>query len=141
VRQDLKSFGAPRAYTVVVTGYERQEKALKMASNGNNSQSDSTGSHRDDPELTALERVQELTWALLDDEITEDDVSLLDTLLLTGESARNRYVECVQLHTDLMTHFANEGESDGKGGEKLQIMSFLNASSSNINMPSPRPAE
>jgi hypothetical protein len=112
-----------------------------MASNRNNSQSDPTDSHRDDPELTVLDRVQELTWALLDDQITEDDISLLDTLLLTGESARSRYMECVQLHTDLMAHFAKENETAGKGSEKSPVLSFLNVGSSGIESPSPRTAE
>ena len=112
-----------------------------MASNRSNSQSDSNQPRHEDPELTALERVQELTWALLDDEIAEDEVSLLDTLLLTGESARNRYVECVQLHTDLMTHFAKENERAGKGGEKPPVLSFLNVGTTGVDSPAPRTAE
>ncbi len=60
----------------------------------------------DTSQETVLERVQELTWALLDGHITDDELSLLDTLLLTGDDARNRYLECVRLHSDLIAHYA-----------------------------------
>ena len=112
-----------------------------MGSNRNNSQSDSNTPRRDDPELAVLERVQELTWALLDDVISDDEVSLLDTLLLTGESARTRYIECVQLHSDLMGHFAKPSELASKSDEKSQVLSFLNAGISSVEARAPRPVE
>lgn len=95
-------------------------------------------SRRDDPEITVLERVQELTWALLDEDISDDEMSLLDTLLLTGEDARNRYLECIQLHTDLMAHYS---EPKTAAGSRSPVVSFLNAGSSSIEMTSPRTAE
>jgi hypothetical protein len=95
-------------------------------------QHDSRGN---DPEMTVLERVQELTWALLDEDISDDEMSLLDTLLLTGDKARERYIECIQLHTDLMAHYA---EPKTAAGSKSPVLSFLNAGSSSIEMPSPR---
>ena len=55
---------------------------------------------------SVLDRVQELTWALLDEQITDDEMMLLETLLLADEAARRRYLECVQLHTDLLAHYA-----------------------------------
>lgn len=96
---------------------------------------DSQSQPRDDSEATVLERVQELTWALLDDTITEDEMSLLDTLLLTGDAARNRYVDCVRLHTDLMIHFNDPATASGKSGAKSQVLSFLNTGTTTLDMP------
>jgi hypothetical protein len=93
-----------------------------------------------DPESTVLERVQELTWAMLDDGISDDEMSLLDTLLLTGENARNRYIECVQLHTDLMAHYAAPSKKGAAGAAKSGVLSFLSGEGSSIDMPSPRSA-
>jgi len=90
-----------------------------------------------DPEMTVLERVQELTWALLDEDISDDEMSLLDTLLLTGDDARERYIECVQLHTDLMGHYSEPKMPS----EKSPVLSFLNAGASPLNMPAPRTAD
>ena len=49
--------------------------------------------------------VETLSWALLDEQITEDEIGLLDTLLLSDASARVAYLGCVQLHTDLPVVF------------------------------------
>ena len=57
-------------------------------------------------DATIQERVQELTWALVDDEINDDEARLLENLLLSDDQARDTYVHCVQLHVDLMSHFA-----------------------------------
>jgi len=112
-----------------------------MASKQDNSRFDFTEPLRDDPEATVLERVQELTWALLDGDISDDEMSLLDTLLLAGDAARNRYIECVQLHTDLMAHYSEPSTATGKGGSKSPVLSFLSTGSSSVDVPSPRSAE
>ena len=52
------------------------------------------------------ERVRELTWAAIDEVATDDDISLLDSLLLSDDEAVEDYVGCVQLHVDLLAHFA-----------------------------------
>jgi hypothetical protein len=111
-----------------------------MAQKKNDLRSKSYEPRRDDPQRTVLERVQELTWALLDGEISDDEMSLLDTLLLTGDDARNRYIECVQLHTDLMAHYAEPRHAAGKGSAQSTALSFLNTSPS-IDLPSSRGAE
>lgn len=74
---------------------------------------------------TLLERVQELTWALVDEQISDDEMALLDNLLLSDDQARKRYVECVQLHSELMAHFATE--APGKCTSKSPVLGFLNA--------------
>jgi hypothetical protein len=52
------------------------------------------------------EQLQELTWAMLDEQINDNEFHLLDTLLLSDEIARDSYISCVQLHAVLMSHFA-----------------------------------
>jgi hypothetical protein len=74
-------------------------------------------------DATVRERVQELTWALLDEQITEDEKSLLDTLLLSDDKARRCYLECVTLHADLMGHFS-EKPAGAKAGTS-NVLSFL----------------
>ena len=76
------------------------------------------------------DRVQELTWALLDEQINDDEFILLDNLLLSDEKARGSYIGCVQLHTDLMAHFAvSPAETSSKVGSGSQILGFLNPTS------------
>src|SRR5947207_12404571 len=74
------------------------------------------------------DRVQELTWALLDEQINDDEFHLLDTLLLSDDKARDSYIGCVQLHADLMAHFAAlPTETGSKAGSGSQILGFLNS--------------
>jgi hypothetical protein len=48
-----------------------------------------------------LDEVQELTWALVDEQATEEQVHNLEALLLENDEARRIYVMCMQLHADL----------------------------------------
>jgi hypothetical protein len=80
------------------------------------------------------ERVQELTWALLDEQISDDEFVLLDTLLLSDEKARQCYVGCVQLHAELRAHFAEPAQK--KTPSSTQVLGFLGADSS-LGLPSP----
>jgi hypothetical protein len=75
------------------------------------------------------DRVQELTWALLDEQINDDEFILLDNLLLSDEKARSSYIGCVQLHTDLMAHFAVPTGKAGATGAGSPVLGFLNADS------------
>lgn len=45
--------------------------------------------------------VQELTWALVDEQATDDQVHRLEELLLDDNDARQTYVLCMQMHADL----------------------------------------
>jgi hypothetical protein len=74
------------------------------------------------------ERVQELTWAMLDEQITDDEFGLLDTLLLSDETARQNYVGCVQLHAELVAHFAEPATKTTASG--TQVLGFLSGDSS-----------
>jgi hypothetical protein len=73
---------------------------------------------------TIRERVQELTWALVDDQINTDEMQLLDSLLLSDDGARGTYLDCMQLHTDLMFHFAG-GKLPVGDGAKSPVLGFL----------------
>jgi hypothetical protein len=75
-------------------------------------------------DATVSERVQELTWALVENEIDEDELRLLDNLLLSDEAARDTYVDCVQLHTDLLVHFS-EAEKQPPVGGQSPVLGFL----------------
>jgi len=48
-----------------------------------------------------LNEVQELVWALIDDQATVEQVRRLEQLLLENEEARRTYITCMQLHADL----------------------------------------
>ncbi len=67
--------------------------------------------------------VQELTWALIDDQINSDEFQLLDSMLLSDDAARGEYVNCVQLHTDLMAHFAKPAANTA--ADKSPVLGFL----------------
>ncbi len=95
----------------------------------------------DDP--VVLERVQELTWALLDEQINDDEMTLLDSLLLADDAARRRYIECVQLHADLMAHYAppQPAAAAAKCAGSPPILGFLNANTpTSFRSPSPEDA-
>jgi hypothetical protein len=92
-------------------------------------------------DATVIERVQELTWALVDEEITDDEMTLLDSLLLSDDQARNRYIECIQLHVDLMAHYAKAAPpATVKSGSKSPVLGFLNAGMPSLGFDLP-PAE
>jgi hypothetical protein len=74
------------------------------------------------------DRVEELTWAMFDEQITDDEFQLLDNLLLSDEKARGSYLGCVQLHTELMAHFALPAAATAANPEnESRILGFLNA--------------
>jgi len=50
-----------------------------------------------------MSEVQELVWALIDEQATETQVARLEQLLLENDEARRTYVMCMQMHADL--HF------------------------------------
>ena len=47
------------------------------------------------------DEVQELAWALVDDQATDTQVRRLEELLLDDPEARRVYVTCMQMHADL----------------------------------------
>ena len=95
-----------------------------MTDKRDESRGDFSANNADDRVIS--DRVQELTWALLDEQINDDEFKLLDNLLLADEQARNSYVECVQLHTNLLTYFAPPKSAKGaKGTSDSPVLGFL----------------
>jgi hypothetical protein len=45
--------------------------------------------------------VQELVWAMLDEQATDDQLHRLERLLVEDPEARRIYVMCMQMHADL----------------------------------------
>lgn len=58
------------------------------------------------------DRVQNLTWALVDDQLDEPEVRQLEQLLLDDPQARQVYLDCIQLHTGLIYYFAEQRAKD-----------------------------
>jgi hypothetical protein len=52
--------------------------------------------------------VQDLVWALVDEQATDDQVRTLETLLLQSDEARRVYVRCMQMHADLYCLFGGK---------------------------------
>ena len=67
--------------------------------------------------------VQELTWALIDDQIESGEFQLLESMLLSDDAARDEYLNCVQLHADLVAHFAKPADAAAAG--KSPVLGFL----------------
>ncbi len=76
---------------------------------------------------TLLERVEELTWALVDDHIDEAEVAQLEKLLLEHESARKTYVECMQMHADLHLMFNKKAGVGVRTGSSRLPAAVVNA--------------
>ncbi|MEX0867619.1 MAG: hypothetical protein WD030_09690 [Pirellulales bacterium] len=74
-----------------------------------------------------LERVEELTWALVDDHIDEAEIAQLETLLLENESARKTYVECMQMHADLHFMFNQKAGATVRSGSSRLPAAVVNA--------------
>jgi hypothetical protein len=52
--------------------------------------------------------VQELTWAMIDQQAADSDVERLEKLLLDNAEARNVYVSCLHMHVDLQCLFGDK---------------------------------
>jgi hypothetical protein len=88
---------------------------------GDESDSSTAGGHPQPADPVAT-----LSWAMLDDQITEDEVGLLDSLLLSDKAARDSYVKCVQLHTDLLFHFQDRQQPATTAAAKTSpVLGFL----------------
>ena len=52
-----------------------------------------------------LDEAEALIWALLDDQLDTADIKKLESLLISSDEVRQRYISCVQMHCDLQQHF------------------------------------
>lgn len=85
---------------------------------------------------STADRVHDLTWALFDELITDDELAELQGLLLNDSVAREAYLRCAQLHADLTSHFTMEAKSQGAATSKTPILSFLNEGLPKFGAPS-----
>jgi len=70
-----------------------------------------------------LDRVEILTWAMLDEQISAKEMAELEQLLSSDKAAREHYIRCVQLHTDLAGHFMPADKDPSK--RPVQVLGFL----------------
>lgn len=56
-----------------------------------------------------LDALDGLIWGFLDASLSPAETAKLESLLRDDQKARNRYVECVRLHSALAVHFAPRG--------------------------------
>jgi hypothetical protein len=69
---------------------------------------DNQNLHDSNDELLA--QAEEMTWSLLDDNLSPAEVPRLEKMIEDNGEVRARYLECVQLHADLTGHFAGDAE-------------------------------
>jgi hypothetical protein len=89
-------------------------------------------------EGSKLDRTRELSWALLDEQIGDAEMSELELLLRTDGTARESYVRCMQLHADLASHFAPPAKrSPNPSTKATPILGFLNMDTPFTGIDSP----
>lgn len=79
--------------------------------------------------LNRVDRIRDLTWALLDDQISDAEVAELERMLEEDSTARANYLRCVQLHTDLAGHFAPPTPERDRKKTTTPILGFLGEAS------------
>lgn len=52
-----------------------------------------------------LDEAEQLIWSLLDDDLPEEDIPKLESLIMEHTNVRKAYVHCVLLHAYLSDHF------------------------------------
>jgi hypothetical protein len=89
-----------------------------------------------------LDRTHELTWALLDDHISDAEMTELEQLLRTDKTARESYTRCMQLHADLAWQFTSPAQKSSSALPKgTPVLGFLNVDLPNQGMGSPATGE
>jgi hypothetical protein len=74
--------------------------------------------------FSPTDRVRELTWAMVDDFITDAEWSELQQHLNNSAEARLAYIEAIQLHSDLLYHFKEPPLSDSESNTS-SVLGFL----------------
>ena len=86
-----------------------------------------------------LDEVQQLTWALLDEGISDDEFSRLEQVLLDECAARQTYLGCVQLHVDLQQYFAEEPVGTAIDSDRSPLLGFLDGMPSGFDVRPSQP--
>jgi hypothetical protein len=82
-------------------------------------------SSNETPNPAIAETTRELTWALIEEVISDDEFAMLDSLLLSDSSARETYCGCMELHADLLQHFASSNSPLRSNATKTPVLGFL----------------
>lgn len=97
-----------------------------MGHSPHNPQNPASGSnHSSDGDFDNLDRVHELTWALLDEHISDEEMAELESRLLADNTARDSYLRYAQMHADLATHFATPTEQREASKTATPVLGFL----------------
>ena len=56
--------------------------------------------------------VEDLTWRLLDEQLEKPQFDTLERELVNNENSRKTYIDCVQLHVDLMYYFNDKHNAE-----------------------------
>ena len=72
-----------------------------------------------------LTQAEKMIWSLLDNNLSGADFSRLEELIRDNPQVRNRYFECVQLHTDLASHFGKATQSNALNGPDSPVLGSL----------------
>ena len=74
----------------------------------------------EDPRVT---EVRSLVWSMLDETISADEIKYLEELIVEDEVARQTYIQCVRLHSDLQYYYAQRRAEES--GEKKRPFADL----------------
>ncbi len=72
-----------------------------------------------------LNEAEQLIWALLDEQIADDDVKRLEAMIQNDPRVRQRYLTCVQLHADLHQQCNTSSESTATPDFKSPVLGSL----------------
>lgn len=71
------------------------------------------------------EEVEQLVWTMLDETIEPADLQRLEGLLEQEPAARERYLECMRMHSDLLLHFQEQREGAPLSDKQSPVLGFL----------------
>ncbi|MEM9184928.1 MAG: hypothetical protein AAGB00_00360 [Planctomycetota bacterium] len=87
-----------------------------------------------------IDRIDRLVSALVDEAISDAEISELERLLASEPEARQRYVQGMQLHADLITHYQPDSFDVTKAAIS-PVLGFLGPADSDVSLPPAKPAD
>ena len=80
---------------------------------------------QEQPSDDLVDVAEQLIWSLLDETLEEADVRRLEALIRDNEEVRTRYLECVQLHSELTELFSAQPTVEGSGPIQSPVLGSL----------------
>lgn len=74
---------------------------------------------------TLLDDAEAMIWALLDGQLDEAETRRLERLIETNSAVLGRYIECLQLETELRAHFDRQAIPGAVAGSPAAVLSSL----------------